>query len=604
MPVNRKIQVGNLEFDEIKANLKEFLRGQDAFSDYDFEGSNMSVLLDVLAYNTYYNNVYQNMALNECFLDTASKRESVVSRATELGYVPRSHRCASTRISFRVTGVSNNPERITMPKYTTFTGTRNQKRFTFYTTSDITTTRDSNNEYQFTDVLITEGAPVDNRFVYSSDSGSYVIPNNTIDTTTLIVKVQTPPDTTYEVFTNVSNWANIDGESACYFLREVEGGQYKISFGDGIIGKEIPNGAIVYMTYFVSSGEEPNGIYSISFGGRYLEGGSVTNIVMSGTVEGGRLPETIDEIRFNAPNFYASQNRIVTALDYETLILNKVPAIEAVTVWGGETNEPPIYGKVFISAKTVSGRDLTYADQQTIIDDVIENYKIATVIPEFVHPEYINIELDVVVYYDKTITTKSADDIRTQIIANLLQYDEVQLQKFNRIMRGSVISRMVEETDLSIISAIPRTKIHRTVSPIYNTISNYIVNIGNPFTANSIITTPFYIMGNDYAHYIDDNGSGILRLYRVINGKRVDISNIGTVDYANGVLYVYNLAIRRIEGIIWQFSITPSSSDIVSILNQIVQLDRANLKVSMIADESTRGRVLKGTKYQFTPSTI
>jgi len=599
----RKIQVGSLEFDEIKQNLKDFLKAQSQFSDYDFEGSNLSILLDVLAYNTYYNNVYTNMAINEAFLDTASKRSSVVSRATELGYLPRSARCATTNVSFVVSGVNGNPDYLVFPKKATFQGVKDSVRYTFYTTEDVTADK-VDNEYTFTDIAIYEGFPVTNRFLYTDEVSSFVLENQNIDTTTLVIRVQKDGTTQYENYALANDLSNVDGTSLVYFMRETEGGYYEITFGDDVLGKALVSGQIVYADYFVSNGEAPNGISSLTYTGISLDGGSLEELVMDAATSGGRLPETIEEIRFNAPNFYASQNRVVTGLDYETLILNKVPSIEAVTVWGGETNNPPIYGKVFISAKTVTGQPLTYAEQEAIISGTLDNYKIVSVIPEFIQPEYLEVELDVVVYYDQTLTNKTAKTIQTDVVSALLYFDELELQKFNRILRQSVVSRTVEEVDISIVSCVPRMKMHRTVTPVYNVSTNYYVNIGNPFTPSTILSTAFYVQGEANTCYIDDDGAGTLRLYKIVNGIRQHMRNCGTVDYSTGVLSITSINIVKLGTSSFRFAITPSSADVVSIFNQIVQLDTSLLKVNMIADETTKGRVLKGNKFQFTTSKI
>lgn len=599
---NKRIKVGSLEFDEIKQNLKEFFKGQEQFSDYDFEGSNLSILLDVLAYNTYYNNVYTNMAVNESFLDSASKRSSVVSRATELGYVPRSAICARTKVNFVLAGAVETGQFLTIPRLTPFTGTKNGIKYTFYTAAAVTAARNADFNFEFTDVAIWEGMNVTNRFVYT-DANSFIIPNKNVDLTTMTVRVQTT-NTLYDTYTSVTTLSDVTGTSKVYFLREVEGGYYELSFGDDIIGKKLANGNIINIDYFISSGEGPNGITNIAYAGQNISGGSIENLIIQSPINGGREPESIEEIRFNAPNFYATQNRIVTALDYETLILNKVPSIEAVSVWGGENNYPPIYGKVFISAKTLTGKNLTYTEQQDIISSVIEPYKMVSVIPEFVQPEYIDVELDLVAYYDQSMTSRTPEDIKTAITSELLYFNNNELQKFNRIMRQSVVSRLVEEVDSAIISCVPRMKMYRSLTPIYYVDTTYFINIGNPFTPKTIASTAFYISNFTNACYIDDDGLGNLTLYSLINGIRYDLRNTGSVDYDNGTMTINNLNIVRLSGGVFKLSITPKSSDIISIFNQIVQLDVAKLKVSLIADETTNGRILKGNKFQFTSSSI
>lgn len=602
---NRKVNIAELEFDQIKQNLKIFLQGQDRFSDYDFEGSNMSVLLDLLAYNTHYNAMYTNMALNEVYLDSASRRDSVVSLAKSLGYMPRSAVCARASINFTVSGVFGNPQFLTCAKNTEFYGTKDGVRYTLSVQADVTVQRNANNEYVFTNVIVAEGLFVQTKFEYS-DQNAFTIPNTSVDVSTLKVRVQpSPSNTSYQSYNLATNLSDIDNQSLVYFLKEIDGGLYQMYFGDDILGKSLSTGNIINVEYYVCSGEDPNGIASLSYGGTQFAGGSVSTITLNDQpVNGGRTPESIEEIRFNAPNFYQTQNRAVTPLDYESLILSKVPYIEAVSVWGGENNNPPIYGKVFISAKTSSGLNLTYAEQQSIISDTIDTFKVVSVIPEFVNPEYIEVEVDVVAYYDPGLTIATSDALKAAINLAILNYNESDLQKFNRILRQSQLSRLIESTDSSIVSSVPRLKIYRSVTPLYNTNYTYNINVGNPFTAGTILTSGFYIADYIYECFIDDDSQGGLVLFSINGGTRTNLRNIGTVNYEKGLIIINSLNIVRTSGTGITIAVNPAAPDIVSVYNQIVLIDPARLKVNMIADQTTRGRALAGNKFQFTSSTI
>lgn len=603
---NRKINIAELEFDQIKQNLKAFLQGQEQFQDYDFDGSNMSVLLDVLAYNTHYNAMYMNMAMNEAYLDSASRRDSVVSLAKSLGYVPRSYICARANISFTVSGISD-PSILTLTaeRNTIFYGTRDAVRYSFYMTSSKSTSRTPSGTFVFEDIEVVEGAPIATRFDYT-EQNSFVLPNTNIDTTTLVVRVQsTPTSTSYDTYVNASTVATVSATSKVFFLRETDGGFYEMSFGDDIVGRALSVGNVINADYFVCSGDSPNGISALFYGGSQFAGGSVTSLQLNGqSVNGGRAPETIEEIRFNAPNFYQSQNRAVTALDYESIILSKIPSIRAVSVWGGENNDPPMFGKVFISARTVSGQELTVVEQEQIIDDVIEKYKSISIIPEFVNPEYIWLEIDVVAYYDPTLTTKSADTIRTGIVNAIKAYNNTDLQKFNRIFRQSAISRIVESTDPSITSTVPRVKMYRTITPVYDKDNTYFINVGNPFTAGSILSSGFYIKNNVNVCFIDDDSQGNLTLFTNIAGVRTNLRQVGTVNYDTGSIRIDALNIIRSVEPEFRIAITPSSADVISIYNQIVAIDESQLKVNMIVDETINGRTLVGNKFQFTSSRI
>ena len=605
---NRKVNITELEFDQIKNNLKEFLKGQSQFQDFDFEGSNMSILMDVLAYNTHYNAMYMNMALNESFLDSASRRDSVVSLAKSLGYVPRSAVCAKASVSFPVRGVLDNPDTLTMVKYTTFAGFKDNDRYTFYTTEDITalkTTELSEPVYRFNNVTLLEGTPVAARYEYT-EANAFPIPNINVDTSTIRIRVQeTPTSTLFETFVDAGNLANVDNTSAVYFLRETDNGIYEISFGDDVLGKKLSPGNIINIEYFICSGSAPNGISRLEYAGGSFNGGAPGEIILNDLpVNGGREPETIEEIRFNAPNYYGSQNRAVTALDYESVILSKVPSVESVAVWGGENNDPPVYGKVFISAKTVNGRNLTLAEKTNIENDVIEKYKVISVIPEFVDPQFINVELNVTAYYDRTITTKTDKTISSAINTNIIGYNNLNLKKFNRILRQSVISRITENSDPSVISSVIRTKLHRAVNVVYSVDNVYELTLGNPITAGTILSTGFYVANNSNAFYIDDDGQGNLILFSNISGSRTSFGVIGSVNYDSGYMKFGPLNIISLLTTQLSFSLVPRSPDIVSIYNQIVQIDPLKLVVNMVADQTSDGRALTGNKFQFTPNSF
>jgi hypothetical protein len=603
--MNRKINIAELEFDQIKENLKEYLRGQARFSDYDFEGSNMAILLDLLAYNTHYNAMYTNMALNESYLESASRRDSVVSLAKNLGYVPRSSVCACARINFKVSGVFGNPQFLTVNRNTEFGGTKDNIRYTFYVTEDVTAQRDDNNEYHFRNIDVIEGTFLTSRFDYT-ESNQYVIPNPNVDVSTIVVKVQqSPSSTAYTTFASTTELASLTSESRVFFVQENDNQLYQLSFGDGVLGYALSAGNIITAEYYICNGEAPNGISSLSYGGSSFYGGSVSEIVLNGMpVNGGRNPESIEEIRFNAPSLYAAQNRAVTTTDYESLILSRVPSISAVSVWGGEHNEPPVYGKVFISAKTSNNEPLTYAEQQQITAEVLNKYKLVTIIPEFVVPELINIELNVVAYYNPAVTHLTPDDLKSQIVVSLLRYNETELEKFNKILRQSVISRTVESVNSAIISTVVRTKIHRTMQINYNTASVYQINIGNPLTPNTITTSGFFIQNRPSVCYIEDDGVGRLTLYTVVAGARTNISTVGTVDYRLGKLNITNLTIVRSEEVRLRISAITNSPDIVSVYNQIAVIDTSRLFVDVIADRTANSRTTFSGGYIFTPNTL
>lgn len=599
---NKRINLAALDFDTIKANLKSYLRDQPQFSDYDFEGSNMSILLDVLAYNTHYNAMYMNLAVNEVFLDSASKRPSVVSLAQSLGYTPRSATCATGVVSFTLSNITGNPAFFTVAKGTAFYSIKDGIRYNFFVAQDVTA-QNVLNSYNFTNVKVTEGQLLSSRFNYTSRN-AFTINAQNVDTSTITVRVQDNASTIeYDVYTNAVSYSTIDGTSKVYFLRETATGLYQLSFGDGILGKALASGNIINVSYAASTGEDANGITSLTFANGSVGNGVVTNITLTQPINGGRLPEDIESIRFNAPNFYASQNRAVTAYDYEALILSKLPSIESVLVWGGDQNDPPIYGKVFICPKTVSGEPLTFQERQSIVNDVISDYKVVSVLPEVVDPDFIDVEVDLVMYYDPSESTKSPTEYASIATTLLNNYNDTELQKFSKVLRKSAIIQIIEDIDSGVMSVVPRLRLWFGM-PIYSQPYNYSTTLSNPIMASSLLSNAFFINGIDTSCYIDDDGNGLLRLFTFESAARRDIRVIGTVDYTRGAINIENLLIVASDSPKLQFKASPQGADIVSINRRIVQIDPARIKVSVVADNTTKGRMANSSNYTFAQDKI
>lgn len=597
---NRRIRVSELDFDTIKTNLKDFLQGQATFSDYDFEGSNLSIILDILAYNTHYNALYTNFAVNEVFLDSASKRDSVVSLARSLGYTPRSSTCATATINITVANTTTTPPFLTLPALLPFYGVKDGVRYNFYTDDDITAAYNATNQnYVFSQIKVREGTPLVYNFAYTANN-KYAIPNANVDTNTIKVTVtQSSTNNTTTIYTKASDLGVVTETSTVYFLKEIEDGLYQIEFGDNVLGKALVPGNLIRVDYMVSSGELPNRIANLSYGGSTVLGSSNITVAVTAPATGGRDPEDIDQIRFNAPNFYASQNRAVTVDDYKVLLRKNVPFIEDIIVWGGESNDPPVYGKVFISAVNTDGETLTI-QQKIDVENAISKYKIATIQPAYVDAEYINVKLEANVYYDQTKTNKSPATLASDIASAYALYNENELAKFDSIIRNSVLIRTAENADNSIINVIPRLSLEYTLNAIYNQRTNYNIKLRNPLIkrVGSISSNGFFCSEATTLCYIDDNGDGILTLFTVANGVRIDIRTVGTVNYDEGSFTLTTLTINSVVGTGVVFTMIPASPDVVSFNNKIVRLDMSRLTVNVIADANINGQ-LKPT-YNFT----
>jgi hypothetical protein len=608
MANNKKINVTELDFDNIKSNLKNFLKGQSEFQDYDFEGSAMSVLLDVLAYNTHYNALYNNMAINEMFLDSARKRNSVVSLSKMLGYTPRSATCAKAIVTVNVSVGSSSPTAVTMPAYQGFTTTVDGIQYTFYNTGSMTATLASGG-YTFQDVEIIEGKPLS--FNYTVAAGMrYLIPNANVDISTLKVRIQeNSTSSMYETWSNTDTVVNVTSTTKAYWVKEIDDGLYEINFGDGNIGRALDAGNVVHLDYFVSSLTAANGARAFTYNGATILGGSQVSVTTTGVASLGADKESNDSIRFNAPKFYAAQNRAVTPDDYKALIYANVPEAKSVSVWGGEDNNPPVYGKTFICIKPKDATKLTTVQKAAITSSILSNRNVVSVIPEIVDPEYINIALNVTVYYNEQDTTKTAAEIATLVRQTVISYNDSDLQTFDGVFRFSKLSKLIDETDPAIVNNITTVLLRRRMTPRYNVSAQYLLNMINPIyysgvAEESFSSTGFYIAGSDQVHYLDDDGVRYVRLYRLgTNAVKVIVNDqIGTIDYTKGIVDIKNLHITALADVDFELSIAPQSNDVVSALTQVAEIANDHLKITAIADKTASGDLRGGYNYQFTSS--
>jgi hypothetical protein len=609
---SKRIQVSELDFDQIKNNLKNFMKGQNQFTDYDFEGSGLSTLLDVLAYNTHYNALYTNLAVNEMFLDSASKRASVVSLAKSLGYTPQSTISARATVNMAVNNPNQTPSALTLPANSPFNTVINGINYVFYNAAEMTIVP-NNGYYTFTGIELIQGNPLS--FKYTVTEGQkYIIPNANVDMTTLKVSVQESSSSdNFTTFIPATSLVQLASDSNVYFTKEIDNGLFEIVFGDGIVSSGLTNGNVVHIDYFVSKGSEANGARTFSYNGSNLIGGS-TVVTTTAIAAGGAEAESIDSIKFNAPRLYAAQNRAVTPDDYKALIYGSFPYIQSVSVWGGEDNNPPIYGRTYICARPTGASKLTLQQKSDITTSLLSSRSVVSITPVIVDPEYINIALDVTVYYNDRKTTRTASQIETLVTETIYRYDDANLQKFDGVFRYSQLSRLIDTTEPAIVSNITTVLMRRKVAPRYNVSAEYTLNLINPiFTAGvpegAVSSTGFYIKGSEELHFLQDDGQGYMQLYYNIasnttSGSTKFIVNpkIGTVDYANGIMNLKNLNITSLGDVDWEITFKPQSNDIVSAYTQIAEIARDHLTVTAIADKTANGDLRAGKNYTFTSS--
>ena len=615
---SNKLEVSDFDFDNIKANLKTFLRSQSEFQDYDFEGSGFSILLDTLAYNTHYLGFNANMLANEMYLDSADIRKNIVSLAKMLGYTPSSVRAPEASIDILVgdgTGSS-----ITMTKGTAFTTTVDGTTFQFINNADIVTTP-VNGVYRFSDVDIYEGTLVTFRYtVDTTDTDQkFIIPSSLADTSTLVVKVQTSSnDTTTNTYTLATGLATVQSTSKVYFLQEVEDGKFEIYFGDGVIGSALTNGNIIILEYIVTNVEAANGASTFT-ASTTISGFSNLTITTNSNAQGGTTAESKESVRFNAPLQYSAQNRAVTTSDYESLVQSLYPNALSVSAWGGEDDETPIYGTVVIAIKAASGSTLTTATKQSIVTQ-LKKYNVASVRPVIVDPETTFILITSSVKYDEKLTTKTATTLKSDITSVLSNFNDNTLQKFDGVFRYSKVTSLIDNTDTSIISNITTIKIRKEFTPTLNSSTRYDIYfrnaLYNPVSGYNSVnggileSTGFKISGDTTnVFFLDDDGAGNIRRFRLVGSVRTYANNTqGTINYTTGQITITSLSVSSIENIrgsastVIELTVTPKSNDIVPVRDQILEIDTANSLITVDVDTFVGGSADAGIGYTTSSS--
>jgi hypothetical protein len=605
---NKRIRVGELDFDGIKDNLKEYLKTQDQFKDYNFEGSGLSVLLDVLAYNTHYNALYTNLAVNEMFLDSASKRDSVVSIAKMLGYLPRSAKCAKATVNIRIvaTGLTP-PPFVTLPAGTSFVTTIDQNTYLFYNRESYSSAL-IGGAYTFNGVVLTEGKPLEYRFVYE-DTLRFVIPNKDVDIDTLSVRVQESSTGAFTTYNYSNKITSVEKDTRAYFLKEVEDGKYEIYFGDGIIGYKPSSGNTVLINYVKSSKAVANGASTFNMQGSTANLGTVTITTTSPAV-GGADPESIASIKANAPVNYSAQNRAVTAEDYKVILPQLYSNVDTISVWGGEENDPPTYGKVFICVKPTTGETLTPETKEKIKTEVLKSKNVVSIIPELIDPEYLRILVTSTIYYNPITSNIAGTSIETLVRQAIVNFNRTELNKFDSVMRYSRLSSVIDSAADGIVNSNTIIRLSRSIVPVYNRVQSYAINIGNPIYSEAgitgnIVSSGFSIPGSTTTFFVEDNGLGFLRRFSVTSTGQKIISpgTVGTVNYKTGKILLQSINIDAAEDNLITFTIRPASNDVVSVRNQLATIKEESIVLRAIEDKVASGETTAGN-YVFTSNTL
>ncbi len=562
---NTKLRVTELDFDLIKSNLKNFLKAQTEFKDYDFEGSGMSILLDTLAYNTHYLGFNANMLANEMFLDSATLRSSIVSHAKTLGYEVSSCRAPKATINISLTTTDSTK---TMPAGTAFNTTVDGTSYQFVTTSDVTGSN-SGNAVNFDSTEIYEGTYVTTKYTVDSSNVEqrFLLADNRADTTTLTVKVQnSSSDSTSVTYTRATDISQLTSTSTVYYLQEVEVGKFEVYFGDGVVSKALTDGNIVVLSYVVTNKSEANGASSFS-NSAAIDGVTSITTTLVAAASGGAESESLTSIKLNAPLDYASQGRAVTTEDYKVYVRKLFANTQAVSVWGGEdgsydtstgVSDTPEYGKVFISVKSTTGLSLSDTQKTQLVTD-LKKYKVSSVTPVIVDAETTFLILGVSFAYDSNSTTETKGGLESLINDTITSYNNNDLKNFDNPFRHSKLTGQIDDADDSILNNTVTVTLAKFITPSLSSQSSFIVNFANALfnphsghnaDAGGIIASTGFYLGGTTEHFFDDDGAGNLRIYSLVAGARVYFDTAaGTIDYAKGTITINPLTITAISNV-------------------------------------------------------
>lgn len=551
------INYTSLDFESIKANLKDYLKSQDIFKDYDFEASNMNVLLDILAYNTNLNGFYLNMIGNEMFLDSALLRDSIISHAKELNYLPRSFRSATALVNLTLTDTTQGS--ISIPRGTAFTGSDGNKSFTFVTAENVLTTSDPTvaNKFYANNVTIYEGDYVSDSFVVDyQNEERFIVSNKNVDTNSIFVVVIEDNGSTSLTYKFTDSLFDLDSRSQVFFLQPAENESYEVVFGDGVIGRRPKDRSVVLIQYRACNGELPNGIQRFSADGS-IGTSTVTDVATVTRASGGSVSESLSSIKFNAPRAFTTQERVVTADDYKSILLRNFSEINDVSAYGGEESVPPQFGKVIV-AVDLKTTDILPPSKSQEYKNFVKRRSPLSIDPVFIEPEYTYVKVEVNVKYNINQTSLTSDDVAALVKSAVQNYNLTNINGFRKTLFYSNLVSTIDFSQLSIVSNDTEVFAIKTLVPEVRTIKNYDIDfglslrddIGQKVTEHdsediSIVrSTPFIF--NSETVFVEDDGEGILRIMQDIGENHRIVKPIGTVDYESGILKIQSLEVQTL----------------------------------------------------------
>ena len=621
------VNFANLDFDQIKVSIKDYLRSNSNFTDYDFEGSNLSSIIDILAYNTYISSYNTNMVTNEVFIDSATIRENVVSLARNVGYIPRPRKSARSKISFNVdtTNFTNAPASLILKAgIVCTTSTFGGQSYSFSIPSDITVPV-VNNLAEFTDIEVYEGARISQSFTVDAfdPNQKFILDNAGIDTNLITVTVRSNSSATAGTkYYLADSLFDVGGDSHVYFIQEIEDERYELIFGDGIFGKKLQQPQYITAEYTVSSGKDANNLFNFIYAGTIqdeVDRSVTTGISLITTIDtshSGEDIESIESIKKYGTRIYASRNRAVTAADYEALIPSVYPETESVSAYGGESLNPPQFGKVFVSIKPYNDRYLSNLIKDNIKRKLLK-YTVAGIVPEIVDLKYLYVETTSNVYYNPNLAP-SSNTVKTLVSSNINTYaDSTELNKFGARFKYSQFGTIVDESHQSITSNITTVIMRRDLRAVVNTFADYEICYGKTFhisdsTGYNIKSSGFVVSGISATVYLTDlpidSNTGVINLFKLDSPTQPQIvrRNVGTIDYIKGeiVLHPINIVSTSIDKgtPLIEIEAVPYSNDVIGLQDLYLQLDTNKVSLNMWPDEIASGAEVSGTNHQVSSS--
>ena len=606
-----KLNISELDFEKIKENLQGFLSSQSDFVGYNFKGSSFDVLLDIMAYNTHYNSYYANMIANEMFLGSATLRNSVVARAKHLGYRPRSAQGSRAGVTLTITP-TDQPPAISIPKNTQFQAGVDGVTYIWCTSNSHSVNINANGVYTVSDVDLTQGIP--STFRYTANTGDtdqkFLLPNANTDISTLTVSIQvSASDTETAVYTEATDITTVNAISTVYFIDEVEDGKFEVQFGDGILGKTLANGNIVILSSLTCDADVTNGAKSFSVVSD-VGGYSNVKIETTGIADGGAIAADIDEIKFNAPKNFDSQNRCVTIHDYVSIVKRDYGGADAVVAWGGEDADPAVYGKVYVAIKPTSGTVLSESTKKYVEDEILKKRNIVGITPEVVDPDYMYLKISSTVKYDSGLTTNSAAVLKSTVTTAVTDFGTTNLKTFDKSFRYSKLIQAIDEAEISVKSNQTSLQLKRLLYPAlgsseaYNLpFSNQVYHPSNTFWG-AVTSGKFAYRDSantlwDECRFQDNNGT--VEVYRTSGEDRIIVNNnVGIITYLTGKMALSSFNPVSIGSETTgnttplEVFVTPASSDVNPLREQIILIESGDVSITMLDDTGT-GTYVEGT---------